>query len=101
MAEPSRLSTRDAGFEAAFAKLLAFEAAQDEGVERATAEILAAVQSRGDAALIDLTRRFDQWSPRSAAELEVPRDAAREALARLDAREREALEFAAARIRAY
>jgi histidinol dehydrogenase len=101
MAEPRRLSTREAGFEAAFASLIAFEAALDEGVERATAEILEAVRARGDAALIDLTRRFDQWTPRSAADLEVPREAAREALARLGSREREALEFAAARIRAY
>ncbi|HEX3063190.1 MAG TPA: histidinol dehydrogenase [Usitatibacter sp.] len=101
MAEPRRLSTREAGFEAAFASLVAFESALDEGVERATAEILEAVRARGDAALIDLTRRFDQWTPRSAADLEVPREAAREALARLDSRQREALEFAAARIRAY
>jgi histidinol dehydrogenase len=100
MAEPRRLSTREAGFEAAFASLIAFEAALDEGVERATAEILEAVRARGDAALIDLTRRFDQWTPRSAADLEVPREAAREALARLDSRQREALEFAAARISA-
>ena len=101
MAEPRRLSTREAGFEAAFASLIAFESALDEGVERATAEILEAVRARGDAALIDLTRRFDQWTPRSAADLEVPREAGREALASLGSREREALEFAAARIRAY
>ena len=101
MAEPRRLSTREAGFEAAFASLIAFEAALDEGVERATAEILEAVRARGDAALVDLTRRFDQWMPRSVADLEVPREAASEALAKLDSRQREALEFAAARIRAY
>ena len=101
MAEPRRLSTREAGFEAAFASLTAFEGALDEGVERATAEILEAVRARGDAALVDLTRRFDQWTPRSPADLEVPREAAREALAKLDSREREALELAAARIRAY
>src|SRR6185369_318518 len=68
---------------------------------RATAEILEAVRSRGDAALVDLTRRFDQWTPRSAGELEVPPAMPCEALARLDSREREALEFAASRIRAY
>jgi histidinol dehydrogenase len=101
MVDPRRLSTGDAGFEAAFAKLLAFEAAQDEGVERATAEILDAVRSGGDAALLELTRRFDHWSPRSAGELEVSRGVAQQALAKLGAREREALEFAAARIRAY
>ncbi|MGZ5040317.1 MAG: histidinol dehydrogenase [Usitatibacter sp.] len=99
MPEPRRLSTRDAGFEAALARLLAFEAAQDEGVERATAEILEAVRTRGDAALLEYTARFDRWSPASAQELAVPLGEAREALRALGAREREALEFAAARIR--
>ncbi|MGZ5085551.1 MAG: histidinol dehydrogenase [Usitatibacter sp.] len=101
MPEPRRLSTSDAGFEAALARLLAFEAAQDEGVERATAEILEAVRTRGDAALLEYTARFDRWSPASAQELAVPLGEAREALRALGAREREALEFAAARIRSY
>ena len=101
MAEPRRLSTRDAGFEAAFGKLIAFESAQDEGVEQATAEILDAVRARGDAALLEYTQRLDGWSPRDAAELEVPLAAAREALAALGSREREALDFAATRIRDY
>ena len=101
MAEPRRLSTRDDGFEAALAGLLAFEAAQDEGVERVTAEILADVRARGDAALLELTTRFDGWTPRSAAELEVPMQSAREALKDLAPRERDALVFASSRIRAY
>ncbi|MGZ5038809.1 MAG: histidinol dehydrogenase, partial [Usitatibacter sp.] len=101
MPEPRRLSTSDAGFEAALARLLAFEAAQDEGVERATAEILEAVRTRGDAALLEYTARFDRWSPASAQELAVPLGEAREALRALGARVREALEFAAARIRSY
>jgi len=101
VAEPRRLSTRDAGFEAAFGGLLAFEAAQDEEVDRATASILDAVRARGDAALLEFTQRFDAWTPRSAAELEVPAGDARRALASLPAREREALEFAADRIRGY
>jgi histidinol dehydrogenase len=101
MAEPRRLSTRDAGFEAGLAKLLAFESAQDEGVERATAEILESVRNRGDAALLELTARFDGWTARHARELEVPMASAREALKQLGERERDALVFAAARIRAY
>ena len=101
MAEPRRLSTREAGFEAAFEVLVAFEAAQDEGVDRDTAAILDAVGARGDAALLEFTERYDAWKPRSAAELEVPAGDARRALGELPAREREALEFAAARIRDY
>jgi histidinol dehydrogenase len=101
MAEARRLSTADAGFEAELGRLLAFEAAQDKGVERATAEILENVRARGDAALIEYTARFDRWTPASAAALQVPMADARAALETLPTREREALEFAAARIRAY
>ena len=101
MAEPRRLSSADAGFDAALERLLAFEAAQDEAVEQAVAQILEAVRTRGDAALLEYTARFDRWAPASALALQVPLDAARAALAALDPREREALELAAARIRAY
>jgi len=91
MAEPRRLSSADPGFEAELAKLLAFEAAQDERVERATAEILDAVQERGDAALMEFTARFDRWTPKDATELGVPMDRARAALAKLPAAVRDAL----------
>jgi len=101
MAEPRRLSSADPGFEAELAKLLAFEAAQDERVERATAEILDAVQERGDAALMEFTARFDRWTPKDATELGMPMDRARAALAKLPAAVRDALELAADRIRTY
>jgi len=101
VADVRRLSTADAGFEAELARLLAFEAAQDEGVERATAEILEGVRRRGDEALLEYTARFDRWTPRDAAELVVPLGRAREALASLPPAERDALEVAAARIRSY
>lgn len=101
MAEPRRLDSGAAGFDAALEKLLAFESAQDEGVERATTEILAAVRGRGDAALLEYTARFDRWTPASAAALLVPPDDARAALRVLPAEQREALEFAASRIRAF
>ena len=96
-----RLSTTDAGFDAALAALIRFEAAQDEAVESSTAQILAQVRSRGDAALLEYTERFDRWKPARASALEVPFGEARAALAGLASAEREALEFAAARIRAY
>jgi len=101
VAEPRRLSSRDAGFGAALEELLAFESALDEGVENATAEILEGVRKRGDAALVEYTARFDRWKPASAAALRVPLDDAGAALRALPAAEREALEFAATRIRAY
>ena len=101
MADVRRLSSSAPGFEAELARLLAFEGAQDEGVERDTAAILEAVRTRGDAALLEYTARFDRWTPRAFADLEVPLAEARRALATLAAAEREALEFAADRIRVY
>ena len=101
MGEPRRLSSRDPGFEAELVRLLAFEGAQDEGVDRAVAGILDDVQRRGDEALLEYTRRFDRWSPAGAADLEVTPAACREALLRIGRGEREALEAAAGRIRAY
>jgi len=101
MAEPRRLSTAERGFEEAFARLIAFEAAQDDAVERATAAILDDVRARGDAALLELTARFDRWKPASAAALEVPLDEAKRAAAALAGAQREALQTAADRIRRY
>ncbi|HXF78879.1 MAG TPA: histidinol dehydrogenase [Usitatibacter sp.] len=101
MPDPKRLATGDPGFEAAFVRLLAFEAAQDEGVESATAAILQDVRVRGDAALLELTERFDRWKPANAGELVVAPRAARAALEALPRDQREALELAASRIRAF
>ncbi|MBK6981789.1 MAG: histidinol dehydrogenase [Betaproteobacteria bacterium] len=101
MPEPRRLSSRDPGFEAELAALLAFEGAQDESVDRVVADILREVQRRGDEALVEFTRRFDRWSPASPAELEVPPQACRDALGRIGREERSALESAAERIRAF
>ncbi len=101
MAEPRRLESGAPGFAAELARLLAFEATQDDAVERATAEILEAVRTRGDAALLEFTVRFDRWTPASAAALVVAPETVRAALRDLPPAEREALELAAARIRAY
>ena len=101
MAEPRRLDSSAPGFEAELARLVRFEAALDASVEAACALILDAVRMRGDAALIEYTSRFDRWTPRSGAELEVPLSQARAALEALPRAEREALELAAARIRTY
>ena len=101
MAEIRRLATHEAGFDAALERLLAFEAAQDGEVERATGEILDAVRARGDAALVELTARFDRWSPASAADLRVPPEVVQAAWHDLATAQREALEIAAARIRAF
>src|SRR5580704_11454161 len=54
------LSTRDPGFEAGFAALLTAKRETDPDVDSAVAAIIDDVASRGDAALIDYTKRFDR-----------------------------------------
>ena len=101
MLEPRLLSSDSPGFDAELTRLLAFESAQDESVDRAAAGILAAVRARGDVALLEYTARFDRWTPRDATELAADPRQCRAALDRIPAAEREALELAAARIRTY
>src|SRR5712671_6362054 len=56
---PITLSTRHPGFEAAFRRLLAAKRESAADVDAAVAAIIEDVARRGDAALIDYTRRFD------------------------------------------
>ena len=97
----ARLSTRDAGFDARLAKLLAFESAQDERIETTVDAILRDVRARGDEAVLEYTNKFDQLGATSIAALEIPRLDFDRALAGLPAARRVALEQAAARIRSY
>ena len=97
----ARLSTRDADFDTRLAGLLAFENTQDQGVEDTVAGILREVKARGDDAVLEYTRKFDQLEARSLAELEIGKIELVRALAALPGVRRDALEQAAARIRAY
>ncbi|MFN9490908.1 MAG: histidinol dehydrogenase [Betaproteobacteria bacterium] len=96
-----RLSTTQADFESRLASLLAFESAQDPQVETAVAAILDEVRTRGDAAVLEYTARFDGVTAPSVAALEIPASELRAALGRIPATRREALEAAAARVREY
>ena len=66
-----RLSTRSAGFDAELAALTRYDAARDASVEQAVRQILADVRARGDAAVLEYSRRFDRVSAGSLAELEM------------------------------
>jgi histidinol dehydrogenase len=96
-----RLSTVDAGFEAALAQLLAFESAQDPKVDATVAEILADVKARGDAAVLEYTQRFDRLSAKTLGELEIPKAELDAALKSLPVAQRDALSAAAARVREF
>ena len=97
---PVFLNSRDAGFAQRFAALLEMKREDAPDVDQTVAEIIADVRARGDAAVIDLTARFDRLSLTaetmafSAAEIA-------QAIYKVPAHERAALEKAAERIRAY
>jgi histidinol dehydrogenase len=96
-----RLDSGAPDFDARLSALLAWEASQDAAIERTVADILADVRKRGDAAVLDYTRRFDRVDAGSMAELEIGRGELQAALDGLEPAIRQALEAAAARVRAY
>src|SRR5471030_549298 len=68
---PLRLDAADPGFAAAFAALLAAKRETAADVDASVAAIIADVIARGDAALIDYTRRFDRLTL-TAETLRIP-----------------------------
>ncbi|NLZ11406.1 MAG: histidinol dehydrogenase, partial [Alcaligenaceae bacterium] len=96
-----RLSSASENFAATLRQLLAFDASQDESIERTTADILRQVHEHGDQALLGFTQRFDHVQAESVAALEIPKSEWHAALDSLPADQRAALEAAALRVRAY
>jgi histidinol dehydrogenase len=97
----ARLSTTQADFDLRLTQLLARAGQDDAKVDAAVADIIADVRTRGDAAVLDYTLRFDDLKAASVAELELPQHELQQALERAYPKQREALTEAAARIRAF
>ncbi|MBA3981319.1 MAG: histidinol dehydrogenase [Alcanivorax sp.] len=97
----NRLNTADADFDARLTALTAWSEERDAEVGQRVRDIIADVRQRGDAAVVDYTRRFDQREVADISELELTREQLEAALARIPAAQREALEAAAERVRDY
>jgi len=95
------LSTADADFEAAFERVLHWSDETDQSIEQVVAAILADVRTRGDAAVLEYTQRFDGIQAASVAALEIGQDELQAALAAIKPAQRAALETAAQRVRSY
>jgi len=96
-----RLNAADADFARHLDHLLSWESVSDDGVNERVLEIIKAVRERGDAALVELTQRFDGLQVASMADLILPRARLEQALERITPEQREALEVAAERVRSY
>jgi histidinol dehydrogenase len=97
---PVFLKTSDRDFEAQFSALLGMKREDSVDVDDSVAGIISDVRNRGDAAVLELTARFDRLTltPETmqftAAEIDAE-------CAKVSAEDRAALELAAARIRDY
>jgi histidinol dehydrogenase len=97
---PHWLDASAPGFEKEFSAFLGRNRDTDENVDRVAADIVADVRARGDAAVLEYTRKFDKVET-DAAGLRIS-DAERKAAAtKAPAAQREALAFAAQRIEAF
>ena len=101
IAAPAVLSTASADFESQFKAKLHWSAATDAAIEQRVSDILADVQQRGDAAVLEYTARWDGVQASSMAQLELTQAELKAAFDNLPTAQRDALQAAAARVRTY
>jgi histidinol dehydrogenase len=97
---PQFLDSRDANFDARFTALLGMKREDSPDVDDIVAGIIADVRARGDVAVLELTAKFDRLALTPKSMRFSAQEIADEAAKVSDA-ERDALELAAERIRAY
>ncbi|MEL7262434.1 MAG: histidinol dehydrogenase [Pseudomonadota bacterium] len=97
---PQFLDYSDADFDARFAALLGAKREDSLDVDTVVADIIADVRARGDAAVLELTQRFDRVSL-TPQTMRISAEEIATETAKVPQAERDALALAAARIRAY
>ncbi|MCW8909524.1 MAG: histidinol dehydrogenase, partial [Gammaproteobacteria bacterium] len=101
MIDIKQLNTQDDDFWSRLDDLLAWESVSDDQVFSTVNEVLKNVKQRGDAAVVEYTNKFDRLNAQSMTELEISQDRLQAALQRIPAEQKQALETAAQRVRAY
>lgn len=96
-----RLNASDEGFNSELDALLAWESVSDSTVQQRVADIIEQVRHRGDEALLEYSRQFDQFDVASAAELVLDHAAIAAGYQRLPAEQQQALAVAAERVEEY
>lgn len=96
-----RLDSNTPDFESALAALEVPMDSDDGDVRSTVAAIIADLERRGEPALLEYTKRFDQLDVDALSELEVSRDELERALSELPKEQREALTEAAQRIETF
>jgi len=96
-----KLKTTDNDFQQQLNDLLAWQNVSDESVNQTVRDILSDVRTNGDAAVLNYTQKFDRHPATDIKALKVPQARLQEALDNLEAAQRDALIFAAERIKKY
>ncbi len=96
-----KLSYSAPDFQDALAALLAWDSVSDMEVQNTVRDILQAVKSRGDKAILEYTNKFDHLAASNMSELEISKEQLSTALKKIDPAQRDALVKAAERIRLY
>ncbi len=95
------LNSIEPDFEARLASLLQREMIVSDEVTTIVSDILGQVRARGDAAVVEYTKRFDGFAADSIDDLSVSQEQMQEALDSISEEQRAALSHAVDRIRAY
>ena len=101
MIEIKQLNFSDRDFWSQLEAVLAWEAVSDAAIGDTVKAILADVKNKGDEAVLEYSRRFDRLTAQTMAELEIPLSRAHAALESIPDNQRQALQAAADRVRAY
>ena len=101
IAAPARLYTASSTFDAEFKARLHWSADADAAIEQRVADILADVQQRGDAAVLEYSARFDGLQVASMRALELTQAELKAAFEAIPEAQRQALQAAARRVRTY
>ena len=96
-----RLSASDANFDAQLKQLLAWDEQSHDAVEATVNDILQQVREKGDTAVLSYTQQFDRVQADNIAALTLKQAELQKALAGIGEEQRQALEQAAERIRAF
>lgn len=101
MPEVTQLTITQEDFWPQLSQILAWEDVSDQVIHDTVRTILHEVKTRGDAAVIEYSHKFDRVKASTMAELEIPLQRAKAALQNIPVAQREALEKSAERVRAY
>lgn len=96
-----RLNSQDLGFKETLLSSLSLPTADDVAIDTAVVKILSAVKEQGDSSVLAYTKQFDRLNVSSVSDLEIPRQDLECTYSALANEQKNALDIAAKRVRAY